>query len=208
MSGIRPTMISAPRVVIYLNNTPVAFAIGLSLNAGVSINPVYALGSFEAISLEPVMYAPVSGVLQVIRLATPENRAALVAAGGGNSGSLGDAKGGAYQSSIGNSVDNDIVTIGNLYTHLDPEKVLASETFDLNIFIKNLTSAGDSSVTPAASDLMSFMQIKDCRLTGRNTNISMGSLVNEPLTWVGLLAINTTLAATNQEQLDSFADNT
>jgi hypothetical protein len=203
MSGIRPTMISAPRVSIYLGNSPVAYAIGLSLNVGVSINPVYAIGSFEAISLEPVMYAPVSGVLQVIRLATPNNRQDLVAnAAAANKGGVGDSGSAPYAPSVGLTADNDIVTLNSLYSHLDPALVLASETFDLHIFIKNVT---DPTTNPPTTDLVSFMTIKDCRLTGRNTNISLGSLVNEPLTYMGLLAVNDTLAS--PEQLDYFADN-
>jgi hypothetical protein len=33
-----------------------------------------------------------------------------------------------------------------------------------------------------------WMNIQSCRITSRNTNISMGQLVNEPLNFQGLLA--------------------
>jgi hypothetical protein len=34
------------------------------------------------------------------------------------------------------------------------------------------------------------MKIVNCRITGRNTNITMGQIVNEPVNFQGLLALN------------------
>jgi hypothetical protein len=214
MSGVRPNMISAPRVTIKINGQPVAYAIGLSLNVGVSINPVYAIGSFQAVSLEPVMYAPVSGVLQVIRLSSPASRdAAKAGAVANNANSLSEQKT-PYDSFVNSSEDNAIINQSGLHAHLDPNLVLASATFDIEIYIKYPKSAelnADGTIRAGGAvveDVFSFMTLKDCRITGRNTNISMGTLVNEPLSYTGLLAVNTTLDKDNQEQLDYFADNT
>ena len=213
MSGVRPTMISAPRVTIHINGQPVAYAIGLTLNVGVSINPVYAIGSFEAVSLEPVMYAPVSGVLQVIRLAFPASRDAAKAGAIANNANSLSEQSMPYENFVNSSEDNAIINQSGLHAHLDPHLVLASATFDLEIYIKYPKSAvldsGGNLVGGSAvvEDMFSFMIIKDCRITGRNTNISMGTLINEPLSYTGLLAVNTALDTGNQEQLDFFTDN-
>jgi len=37
---------------------------------------------------------------------------------------------------------------------------------------------------------IAWMKILNCRITSRNTNISMGQLVNEPLNFQGLIAMS------------------
>ena len=200
MSGVRPTMISAPRVTLYLNGDPIAYAIGLSLNVGVSIIPVYTMGNFQPVSLEPVMYAPVTGVFQIIRLSSQEYRQNQAKLSPGNA------------PAVGTVVDNAVLGQQGLFAQLDPAQVLASATFDLNVYIKHIIATLDAKGQPvvnsngSTTDLISFLRIQDCRITGVNTNIAMGSLVNQPLSYQGLLAINTTLGA-DQETLDFFPDN-
>jgi hypothetical protein len=202
MSGIRPTMVSAPRIVLYSGSTPIAYAIGLSLNVGVNIVPVYTFGHFEAVSLEPVMYAPVTGVFQIIRLSSSEYRQAQAAASPG------------AVNSISENTDNSVITQAGLFAQLDPASVLASATFDLNVYMKHVVGALDSkgqllpnTGNDNATDLIAFLKIQDCRITNVNTNLAMGALINQPLSYTGLLAINSTLATANQEQLDFFTDN-
>jgi hypothetical protein len=107
-------------------------------------------------------------------------------------------------------VDNNIITQASLFKHLNPAEVLMSKTFDIEVYfningyghavsstdVKNFNA--NTPATANAPKLFKFMTLKDCRITSRNVNLAQGQFVNEPLNFMGLLAIQ------KDEALDSF----
>ena len=206
----------------------IGFAIGLNLNVSVRVEPVFTLGSYGPVSYETLQYQPVTGTFQIIRLQPKKERdarisnAKLAYADTKNNNFVGDPS--LINSSVAkvavdekgkSDVDNNVVQQNGLYQHLDPQTVISSSTFDIKIYM-NLAGFGDQAYTRpakvgtttgetddangvAGTDVVHFMTIQDCRLTSRSVNISAGQLLNEPLNFMGLLAIN----GANAEQLDT-----
>src|SRR5690606_22386522 len=90
---------------------------------------------------------------------------------------------GAEGDEIGSS--NSPLADSELARHLDPKKMGFSRTFDLEIKLNH-----KSDDTVAKTYLSSLLLVQNCRLAGVNINISMGSLVNEPISFQGLLLID------------------
>lgn len=190
MSNIKPLFATAPRIKIYVQDKVIAYAVGFNLNISVDVQPVYVLGQYAPVSLEPTMYNIVTGTMQIVRLAA-NSRTATPGAGQvssatasqqtANAGTL--ALGGELTSSVpGDSVTNSPLAQKELFLHLDPSKLLLSETFDVKLYMK-VPKADGSGLEEKA-----WITVQNCRITSRNTNIAMGQIVNEPLSFQGLLA--------------------
>ena len=67
-NGLLPLFTSAPRITMYIDSTPVAFAIGLNLNVSVDVRLVQVMGHYEAISAEPLLVGVVTGTMQIFKL--------------------------------------------------------------------------------------------------------------------------------------------
>ena len=227
MSKVLPMFASAPRCEVRINDIPIAYAIGLSLNVSVDVIPIKVLGQFKVKSLEPTMYNPVTGTFRVIRLTSKDlmskhktlaaqNKADIVGASTTIKASVEDSDLSSGHSVLGQDY---------LHRHLDPERVLLSQTFDLNIYMKTpvfetqngvVFSEGpavDSKGAPIlgqSTDLVAtqFMTIQDCRIVSMDGEIAPGRLLEEPLAFQGLLVINSALADALQERLDSTIKDT
>jgi hypothetical protein len=100
------------------------------------------------------------------------------------------------------SVDAQIA----MFSHLDPMVVLLSETFDIDLEIAVPTSTISSAIAAAKAadstkadstittgftqpnfEYKPWLRISQCRLASGNVNISMGQLLNEPVSFQGLL---------------------
>ena len=208
MSGIKPLFVSAPRLVIRFNSTNVAYAVGISIDVSVDVKPVFTLGNFGALSYEPTMYQPVRGSMQLLKLipqANPgagspsEAGAAAAALGSDLSAGAGvpfqtgaqapynasDAGWNALAAQAKN--DNSLLKVDNTFRHLDPTTVLLSSSFDITMFLN----------VDHTLPTVQFMNITDCRLTGRSISMSMGQLLAEPVTFEGLLAQSSGFSADN-----------
>ena len=191
-----PLFASAPRVSINLGPVQIAFAIGINFNLNVDVQPVFAMGQYDAVALEPVYYNPVTGTIQIIRLADTKNIAATAA----NS----DASGLNIDNAISRGVSMPPITIqaidstvtssntvlgaADLRKHLDPASVLTSSLLDMDIYLN--CPVGNSSTTGATTtQLVKWFTIYQCRLTSRNVNITMGQIVNEPVSFQGLMVL-------------------
>lgn len=206
MAGKKPLFVSAPRLVLGVrdgngNFIKIAYAIGLSVNVSTTVQPVYVIGDFGPVSYEPTMYNPVTGSFQIVRLQSKNFKDKRVA----------NAKALYSESKILNKdtitasvpdVDNNIITQANLFKHLNPAEVLMSSSFDIEIYFNingyghaitssQVNNFNSTTTPPAANDpkLFKFMTLKDCRITSRNVNLAQGQFVNEPLNFMGLLAI-------------------
>lgn len=187
MSGIKPLFASAPRLKLKLNGQDIAFAVGLSVNISIELRPVQVIGKFGAVSIEPTMYNIVSGTMQIVKLNNKDAIDPAISAVAGatlNKSATEDATGAVITSlddAVSDESSNSIASYSNILTHLDPTKVLVSETFDIQIYMKVPDETGELIELP-------WFSIYDVRLASRNANISMGQLVNEPVNFQGLWA--------------------
>ena len=187
MSGIKPLFTSAPRIKVKIDGLEIAYAIGLNINVGVDLKPVNIIGKFGAVSIEPTLYNVVTGTMQIVKMNTRDqvyNQSLKLPGAKYNSvvgtGAIGSSAIGTMQlkDSVSEFANNSILTYKGLAAHLDPTKVLASETFDLELWLK----------PDGATTEVLWMVINDTRLASRNANISMGQLVNEPVNFQALWA--------------------
>jgi hypothetical protein len=210
----QPFFMSAPRLVIGIRSASgfqkLAYAIGLSMNMSVNVQPVYCLGDIGPISYEPIQYQPITGSFQIFRLQTAAQRTKRTT----NSQSMYAGNTILTAGTIGSSVKdttNAVTENNDLSMHLDPNKIITSSTFDIEIYlnvngygheVSNVDVAALAGATATtATDLALFMTLKDCRLTGRNVNIAQGQIINEPMNFMGLLAVQSTK---DPEKLDSL----
>lgn len=218
MANIAPLFTTAPRIKLKINGTDIAFAIGMNINVSVDIQPVTILGKFGPVSLEPTMYNVVTGTMQIIRLATREDMAAVVASLDANDPNLDTEaevvtanESSAEFVSEANAAtsllsSNNPLVQNSLIRHMDPRSVLLSTTFDMEMYMRvpdpskaGVSEALDSDPTndpaPGVLDVNSadgalievpWLTIRQCRLSSRNINISVGQLVNEPVSFQGI----------------------
>lgn len=227
---ILPLFAAAPRVSISMAGNVIAHAIGINFNLAVDVEPIFVFGEYGPVALEPKFYNPVTGTIQIIRLANNANRSATAANAFTNTGTmtktldlgLNESRaaikhvktyGAATDpdSSEKSTTANAILSKGGLGNHLDPGKVLVSALFDMTISLRVPTEAvlgsingqenqkepvdpvsgySDSKTGPVTlTKYIDWIQIKGCRLTASNTNITMGQIVNEPVSFTGLLVV-------------------
>lgn len=214
MSGALPVFATAPRLKIYIKNQPVAYALGFNINVSVEVQDVYVIGQYAPVTNEPTMYNLVTGTMQIQRLVsqTTQNQLNTIA---NAQGQLTDqqgrravadfaniAQGGEATNAAGTS--NSVLAQGELTRHLDPARVLASQAFNIRVFMKvPRIEAGNFAATGATLEEKEWMEIQNCRITSETMNISMGQLVNIPVNFQGLLA-TTAVTGLAKFQLDSL----
>jgi hypothetical protein len=184
MSGILPLFNSAPRIKIRLDDKTLAYAIGFNIGISIDVQPINVIGSFQPVSLEPTMYNIVTGTMQIIRLNSKQMRDEIKAVADTNQNKQ-ITQTGSFVEDYEDDTSNNPIKRNQLYQHLDPRQVLSSRSFDVDLYVKVPVAGSEFN---GESDEVLWMSVKDCRITSRNTNISMGSLVNEPLTFQGIYA--------------------
>jgi len=204
MSKVLPLFAAAPRLKIKVNGTDIAYAIGLNMNVSVDVVPVKILGQFEIAALEPTAYNPVSGTFRVIRLLHPSSQTQITtAAETGRTNLLGGAK---LEPAIANATSSSsVLSQSYLHRHLDPTKVLVSQTFDIELYLKipKMTIVDGIVQSYDGDEEESFIKLQDCRVVGMDGEIAPGRLLEEPLSFQGLIAINSGLGSGATEGLDS-----
>jgi hypothetical protein len=210
MSNLQPLFASAPRIKLYINNQVVAYAIGFNFNVSVDVQPVFVLGRFAPVSLEPTMYNTVTGTIQIVRLKSKNAVESLLASAKALHGAdmsipitTGDttkAESIITNSAAGAQANNTPIGQSELFRHVTPSQLLLSQAFGMQLYMRmpneplviaeGTPTAEKTILTQAYKQLkeVPWMNIQNCRITSRNTNISMGALVNEPLNFQGLLA--------------------
>jgi len=190
--SLRPLFASAPRIKIRISNNLVGYALGFNINVSVDVQPVYVLGQYEPVSLEPTLYQPVTGTMQIVRLRNlsqnlnnPSGQLYQTAVDGTGKQTL------VASNSAETAASNSPLSQATLFKHLDPRTILFSQTFDIDLYMKVPVQDSNAANGQLIYSELPWMTIKDCRIVSRNTNISMGQLVNEPLNFQGLLATPT-----------------
>ena len=162
MAGKSPSFITGATAKIRIGNLTMAYAQDVSYNATITTIPIETIGRYEVVSNEPVAYF-VDGSLSIIRYT---KEAALMNGAASN----------------GNSVEqwhNAPGSGGTTGDGFDPARIIASETFDLEIFQK-LASGGTESIG----------KLRDCRFTRKGGGISKRGVLTEVFSFNAILMDN------------------
>lgn len=220
MAGQTPFFMSGPRLLIKIDGVKVAYAVGLDLRVSRNVQIVNTLGSFASVAIQATMYNGVSGSMQIVRLMDNDTRTKLNAAGKatkpagapdvkslpdpaltGISGAVVD------QAGTANSL---ISATENLKKHLDPASVLASSTFDIEVWqMYPTTETVGASKDPSLNNkgvLVKHFTVQNCRLNSRSASISAGQLLTESFSFTGTLLVSEDRADGQvRDELDSSA---
>lgn len=166
MAGKKPSFITGATAKIKIGAKTMAYAQDVSYNTSVTTIPIETMGRYEVVSNEPVAYF-VDGTLSIIRYTSAASDMAGAAANG-------------------NSVDqinNAANSGGNAGDGFDPQNLIASETFDLEIFQKT-DNAG------TASTNISVAKLRDCRFTRKGGGINKRGILVEQFAFNAILMDN------------------
>ena len=160
MAGKKAGFITGANAKIKMFGETVAFATDVSYDITVDNVPVEAMGRYEVFSYEPVGYR-IAGSLSIIRY-------------------TGRAKTSGIDDVQDTGIGNNPAEIGdsagaNAKQHLNPAELLASETFDLDIYEQ--TESGDNQV----------FRIKDCRLSRRGMTLNKRGVATDRYSFVGIM---------------------
>ena len=162
MAGKTPSFITGATAKIKIGNLTMAYAQDVSYNTTVTTIPIETMGRYEVVSNEPVAYF-VDGSLSIIRY-TKEAAAMNGTAANGNSVEQ-------WNNAAGSG--------GVAGDGFDPARMIASETFDLEIFQK-LTSTSTESVG----------KLRDCRFTRKGGSINKRGILVEQFSFNAILMDN------------------
>jgi hypothetical protein len=204
MAAQTPFFMSGPRLLLKIDNVKVAYAVGLDLRVSRNVQIVNTLGSFASVAIQATMYNGVSGSMQIVRLLDSESRTAqetnAAAAGKQNTNSsLSSLPESALTGISGNTTGgagtaNSLITATeNLKKHLDPASVLASSTFDIEVwqmYPTTNTVAGTDSKLNNQGVLVKHFTVQNCRLNSRSASISAGQLLTESFSFTGTLLVS------------------
>jgi len=200
--GLLPTFATAPRMTIRVAGETLAMAIGFNVSVSVDVQPVYVISEMRPIGLEPSMYGVVTGTLQIMKIATVAGRTSRATNSIKDKFSGGAAVPSRVTTSDGTLIEPSGATateiteggatqlsLTELLKHFTPNAILSSRAFDIEVFTKDAPDVGtDGAVGPIVPN--PFMSIRHCRFTSRSINASMGQIVNMPMNFMGLLAVD------------------
>lgn len=177
MAGKKPSFVTGANAKIKAGNLTLAYAQDVSYATTIDIVPVETMGRYEVVTNEPVGYR-VEGNLNVVRYTR-------IAAQNGMQGAAAGGNGvGKWNFSTG----------GNAKEHVNPGDMLASQTWDLEVFQKY-----DDSGT-IKSELVS--KVRDCRFRSKGGAINKRGILVESFSFVGVLAEDDSFTASNSGDND------
>ena len=182
MAGMKPAFITGANAKIKIGGITLAYAQDVSYNVTTTTIPIETMGRYEVVSNEPVAYF-VDGTLSVIRYTAEASDMA-----------------GAAQS--GNGIGNWNFTTPNGTTasdHLNPGQLLASKTFDLEIYQKTASAAG---ATPATTTLAPAVKLTDCRFVRKGGAINKRGVLVEQFAFNAILQDDDSFTASGSGDTD------
>jgi hypothetical protein len=216
MAAQTPFFMSGPRLLLKIDGVKVAYAVGLDLRVSRNVQIVNTLGSFASVAIQATMYNGVSGSMQIVRLLDSDSRTKIVeAATAGKDPARKDGLksepdpaltgiSGATTGGVGTA--NSLVTATeNLKKHLDPASVLASSTFDIEVWQMYPTTdtvAGKSASLNNQGVLVKHFTVQNCRLNSRSASISAGQLLTESFSFTGTLLVSEDRAEGGRDESD------
>jgi hypothetical protein len=165
------------------------------------------------------MYNGVSGSMQIVRLLDSASRTSLntnasatKAADKKTLQSLPDPaltglKNPATVETVGTS-NSTISATENLKRHLDPASVLASSTFDIEVWQMYPSNSAVASKTGSLNNegvLVKHFTVQNCRLNSRSASISAGQLLTESFSFTGTLLVSEDRVGGEGDVADSSA---
>ena len=204
MAAQTPFFMSGPRLLLKIDGVKVAYAVGLDLRVSRNVQIVNTLGSFASVAIQATMYNGVSGSMQIVRLIDSDSRTTQVEnatkAGKQNTKSaLSSLPEPALTGISGNTPDGAgtanslIAATENLKKHLDPASVLASSTFDIEVWQMYPTTDTVAGTDPKLNNkgvLVKHFTVQNCRLNSRSASISAGQLLTESFSFTGTLLVS------------------
>lgn len=170
MAGIKPSFVTGANAKIKAGDITIAYAQDVSYNTTVTTVPIETMGRYEVVTNEPVAYF-VDGTLSVIRYTN-------VAAGLAGAATTGNGIGNwQFQNPTGS----------NGGQHFNPAELLASQTWDLEIFQKSDDNGGILSTR--------VVKVKDCRFTRKGGAINKRGVLVEQFAFNAILADDDSLTA-------------
>lgn len=161
MANIKPGFVTGANAKVKVFDETLAYCSDVSYNVTIQTIPVESMGKYEVHSNEPVAYT-VDGTLSIIRYT---KRAT-------DSGIADTNDPGNAPSEVG------AANARSLAEHMDPRRMLLSETFDLEIYEKG----------PQTSDEREVFRVQDCRLTRRGMTLNKRGVMVDNYAFVGVLA--------------------
>jgi len=171
MAKLKPGFITGANAKIKMFNKTIAYCADVAYNVTVQTIPIESMGKYEVHSNEPVAYT-VDGSFSIIRY----TKNATDAAKGGKIKDAADGKNNAPEA-IEDGAN------GNAGEHLDPARLLKSQTFDLEIYEKR-----DGGTETAVYRVM------DCRIVRRGMSLNKRGAVVDNYAFVGILATDEDVA--------------
>jgi hypothetical protein len=165
MAQQKPGFITGANAKIKAFNKTLAFCSDVAYNVTVQTIPIESMGKYEVHSNEPVGYT-VDGSFSIIRY----TKNATDSTKGGEIGDAASGKSNAPE----NITDSGA---GNMQEHIDPARLLQSQTFDLEIHEKRAGGSDTEVITVA-----------DCRLTRRGMSLNKRGVMVDNYAFVGILA--------------------
>lgn len=167
MAGKKPSFITGATAKIKIGNLTMAYAQDVSYSTTVTTIPIETMGRYEVVSNEPVAYF-VDGTLSVIRYTKEASGMPGTAANGNSVNQMGNTPGSG----------------GNAGSGFDPAQMIASETFDVEIFQKLSDGTTESVV-----------KLRDCRFTRKGGAITKRGVLTEQFSFNAILLDNDSSAA-------------
>lgn len=204
MAAQTPFFMSGPRLLLKIDGVKVAYAVGLDLRVSRNVQIVNTLGSFASVAIQATMYNGVSGSMQIVRLIDLASRNIQKT----NATTAGKQKTDPELSSLpepaltgisgnttgGAGTSNSLITATeNLKKHLDPASVLASSTFDIEVWQMYPTTDTVANTDPKLNNqgvLVKHFTVQNCRLNSRSASISAGQLLTESFSFTGTLLVS------------------
>jgi hypothetical protein len=219
MAAQTPFFMSGPRLLLKIDGVKVAYAVGLDLRVSRNVQIVNTLGSFASVAIQATMYNGVSGSMQIVRLLDSDSRTKMVdAAKAGKDPARADGlksepdpalTGISGATTGGAGTANSLVTATeNLKKHLDPASVLASSTFDIEVWQMYPTTDTVAGKDPSLNNkgvLVKHFTVQNCRLNSRSASISAGQLLTESFSFTGTLLVSEDRAEGGRDESDLSA---
>lgn len=177
MAGKKPSFVTGANAKIKAGNLTLAYAQDVSYATVVDIIPVETMGRYEVVTNEPVGYR-VEGSLNIVRYTKIAQQNGMSGANAGGNGV------GKWNFSTG----------GVAKEHVNPGDLLASQTWDLEVFQK-YDDAG-----AIKSELV--IKVRDCRFRSKGGAINKRGILVENFAFTGVLGEDDSFSASNSGDSD------
>ncbi len=175
MAGKKPSFVTGANAKIKAGDLTIGYAQDVSYNTTVTTIPIERMGAYEVVTNEPVAYF-VEGTLSVIRYTQVAANMSGAAA-------------------TGNGVGNwNFKTGGNAAEHVNPGALLASQTWDLEVFQKF-----DNAGTIDTSDVI---KVRDARFTRKGGAINKRGVLVEQFAFNAILIDDDSFTASESGDID------